>query len=320
MFPAISPSQNGMLRVSALHNIYWETIGNPLATPILFLHGGPGGGCTARHRQFFDPTKAYVTLFDQRGCGRSTPVGEINENTTQDLIEDIERLRKHLRIERWLVFGGSWGSTLALAYGQAHPERCLGFVLRGIFLGGQAEIEWFLHGMGHFFPEAEKEWLSELASDEHAAPLAPFLQRMFHENPATQLAATRAWARYEAACASLVAKPSGRDDGHSGYALARLEAHYMANAFFLAPDQLLKNMHRIVQLPATIVQGRYDVICPPSTAFALAQKWPRAQLRIIESAGHSAHDQGIEEALVAATRCMLATLADANPAQSQSAP
>jgi proline iminopeptidase len=309
MFPPIESSQSGMLRVSALHTLYWETVGNTRATPILFLHGGPGGGCTARHRQFFDPTKSHVTLFDQRGCGRSTPLGEVAENTTQDLIEDIEQLRKHLRIERWLVFGGSWGSTLALAYGQAHPERCLGFILRGIFLGTQSEIDWFLRGMGGFFPKEHEAWLSVLTPEERAAPLAPYLKRMLDDNPATQLAATRAWARYEAACATLTRKTtSPQEDAHSGFALARLEAHYMANACFLSPNQLLEHLHRIDHLPATIIQGRYDVICQPKVAFALAEKWSRAKLHIVESAGHSAHEPGIENALVASTQQMLSEI------------
>jgi proline iminopeptidase len=310
MFPPIEATQSGMLRVSAVHTVYWETVGDARATPILFLHGGPGGGCTARHRQFFDPTKAHVTLFDQRGCGRSTPLGEVAENTTQELIDDIEQLRKHLRIERWLVFGGSWGSTLALAYGQAHPERCLGFILRGIFLGTLSEIEWFLHGMGGFFPEEHKAWLSVLKPEERAAPLMPYLQRMFDTDPATQLKATQAWARYEAACATLTRKQdTPPEDSHSGFALARLEAHYMSNACFLTPNQLLENLHRIDHLPATIIHGRYDVICLPKVAFTLAQKWKHAKFHIVEAAGHSAHEHGIENALVASTRQMLEELA-----------
>jgi proline iminopeptidase len=317
MFPPIESAQSGMLRVSSLHTVYWETVGDVRATPILFLHGGPGGGCTARHRQFFDSATAYVTLFDQRGCGRSTPLGEVVENTTQDLIEDIERLRKHLRIERWLVFGGSWGSTLALAYGQAHPERCLGFILRGIFLGTKSEIAWFLHGMGGFFPQEHEAWLSALTPEERAAPLRPYLRRMLDDhNPAAQLAATKAWARYEAACASLTRKTTTlHDDAHSGFALARLEAHYMANDCFLEPDQLLTHLHRIEHLPATIIHGRYDVICQPKIAFTLAKKWARAKLHIVEAAGHSAHEPGIENALVASTQQMLSELtAQKNPA------
>jgi proline iminopeptidase len=310
MFPPIDSTQNGMLRVSALHTVYWERVGDARATPVLFLHGGPGGGCTVRHRQFFDPTKTNVVLFDQRGCGRSTPIGEVEENTTQALIEDIEQLRKHLRIERWLVFGGSWGSTLALAYGQAYPERCLAFILRGIFLGTTGEIDWFLHGMGGFFPEEHEAWLSVLNPEERAAPLLPYLQRMFNENPATQLAATRAWARYEAACATLTRKSTTlQEDAHSGFALARLEAHYMVHECFLSPNQLLDNLHRIGHLPATIIHGRYDVICQPKIAFMLAKKWSRAKLHIVESAGHSAHEIGIENALVASTQQMLAELA-----------
>ncbi len=310
MFPPIETTQNGMLRVSALHTLYWETVGDARAVPVLFLHGGPGGGCTARHRQFFDPAQAYVTLFDQRGCGRSTPLGEVEENTTQHLIEDIERLRKHLRVERWLVFGGSWGSTLALAYGQAYPERCLGFILRGIFLGTQPEIEWFLHGMGGFFPQEHAAWLSVLAPEERAAPLAPYLRHMFDENPTMQLVATRAWARYEAACATLTRKATqSPDDGHSDFALARLEAHYMAHECFLSPNQLLDHLHRIAHLPATIIHGRYDVICQPKVAYSLTKKWPRARLHIVDGAGHSAHEPGIEQALVASTQQMLAELA-----------
>jgi proline iminopeptidase len=310
MFPPIEPLARGSLRADGLHQIYWETIGISHGTPVVFLHGGPGGGCSTLHRQFFDPALTYVTLFDQRGCNRSTPLGETRENTTQHLIEDIERLRKHLNIERWIVFGGSWGATLALAYGQAHPERCLGFVLRGVFLGSRAEIDWFTHGMGHFFPREEEAWLHALPASERDTPLASYLRRIMDEDPAIHLPAAQAWAQYEAACATLLQRStSGQMSGQSSFCLARLEAHYMAHDCFLEPEQLLKNIHRIAHLPAKIVQGRYDIICPPRNAYRLAAAWPAARLSIIEAAGHSAHESGIESALVFAMKQLQSELA-----------
>jgi proline iminopeptidase len=310
MFPPIEPLARGSLRAGALHQVYWETIGNPRGTPVVFLHGGPGGGCSALHRQFFDPATCYVTLFDQRGCGRSTPLGGITENTTQHLIEDIERLRKQLNIERWIVFGGSWGATLALAYGQAHPERCLGFVLRGVFLGTRAEIEWFVHGMSQFFPREHEAWIQALPPAERATPLASYQRRLMSDDATTHLPAARAWGRYEASCATLVQRAqTGEGNAQFAYCLARLEAHFMAHDCFLEPGQLLENVHRIGHLPAKIVQGRYDVICPPKNAYALAAKWPAARLSIIDAAGHSAHEGGIETALVFAMKQMQSEVA-----------
>jgi proline iminopeptidase len=300
-----------MLRVSALHTVYWEVCGPRDGIPVVFLHGGPGGGCTARHRQFFDPTRFRVVLFDQRGCGRSTPLGETRENTTPLLVEDIERLRNHLGIERWFVFGGSWGSTLALSYGQAHPSRCLGFVLRGIFLGTGAEIDWFLHGMGRFFPEAEAAFRTFLPEAERADLLAHYGERIDDPDPRVHMPACQAWARYESACASL--RPSAPDTARSlhdafSLGLARMESHFMRHACFLEPEQLMRGMPAIQGIPAHIVQGRYDVICPPARAYALAAHWPAAHLKILPDAGHSAHEPSTEAALVEALAALFTHL------------
>ena len=252
-------------------------------------------------------------LFDQRGAGRSTPGAETRSNTTQHLIRDIETLRRHHSVDRWLVFGGSWGSTLALAYGQAHPERCLGFVLRGVFLGRRAEIDWFLHGMGTFFPEAHRAFLAPIPPEERGTGLlAAYHRRLMDRDPRVHLPAARAWSRYESACSAL--RPGPADTAavagdRAALGLARLEAHYFSNGLFLRDGQLLDELHRIDGLPATIVQGRYDVVCPIATADELARAWPGAEYMPVPEAGHSAMEFGIRSALVAATERMKYRLA-----------
>lgn len=301
LFPRTDPRLSGYLDVGEPHRLYWEQIGNPDGIPVVFLHGGPGSGISDAHRRFFDPDHFNVLLFDQRGTGRSAPVAELSGNTTQDLISDIERLREMLGIERWIVFGGSWGSTLALAYGEAHPERCLGFVLRGIFLGTDAEIDWFMHGMGHFFPEAAQRFEQFLPEDERDNLLINYYRRLIDPDPAVHLPAAEVWARYEAACSTLLPLPSvGQEDPSRALTLARLEAHYFVNRVFLEPGQLLDRLERIAHLPAIIIQGRYDVICPMKTALALASAWPGADFDVISDAGHSAMEPGIARGLVAA--------------------
>ncbi|NDY90116.1 prolyl aminopeptidase [Ideonella livida] len=304
LHPPVEPLRHGRLAVDARHTLHWETCGQADGLPALFLHGGPGGGISPTSRRFFDPARYHVVLFDQRGSGRSTPLGETQDNTTPLLIDDIEQLREHLGIERWLVFGGSWGSTLALAYAQAHPERCLGLVLRGIWLGTQAEIDWWLYGIRHFFPREWEAFASHLPPEERHDLLAGYRRRLQHPDPAVHRPAAQAWSRYEGACLTLRPDPATVEaftEDRVALGLSRLEAHYFAHHAFLAPDQLLAGMPSIAHLPACIVHGRYDVICPVQQAFALADAWPGARLQVVTEAGHSSMEPGIAAALVAAT-------------------
>ena len=304
LFPPIEPYRTGMLPVDDIHTLYWEECGNPDGEPVLFLHGGPGGGLSPRHRCFFDPAHYRIVLFDQRGAGKSTPLGEYRNNTTQLLVEDIERLRDMLGIRQWLVFGGSWGSTLALAYGQTHPERCSGFVLRGIFLCTPDEIDWFLNGIRWFFPEVHDEFVAEIPQEERGDVLHAYAQRLFADDPAVYIPAARRWSRYEGRCLFLRPDPEAIADFSSdkvSIGVGRLEAHYFLHNGFFGDDQLIRNVARIRDIPAVIVQGRYDVVCPPLSAFRLHAAWPQAKMHVIDDAGHSGYEPGIAKALVAAT-------------------
>ena len=304
LYPPIEPYRSGRLAVDALHTLYWEECGNPQGVPVLFLHGGPGACLSKAHRQFFDPAYYRIVLFDQRGAGQSTPLGETRDNTTAHLVADIERLRELMGIERWLVFGGSWGSTLALAYGQAHPQRCTGFVLRGIFLCTPPELDWFLNGMRWFFPEAHARLVAPIPPEERGDILGAYTKRMFGADPAEGLQAARTWSRYEGSCLHLLPHPEVADEfGSDAVALGvgRLEAHYYRNQAFLGDDQLIRGVDRIRHLPAAIIQGRYDVVCPPLSAWRLHQAWPEASFLMVEDAGHAAFEPGIAAALVAAT-------------------
>ena len=304
LFAPIEPYHSGYLAVDDLHTLYWEECGNPAGEPVVFLHGGPGGGLSPRHRRFFDPQHYRVVLFDQRGAGQSTPHGEVRANTTQLLVDDIERLRDMLGIERWLVFGGSWGSTLALAYGQTHPARCAGFILRGIFLCTQAEIDWFMAGMGQFFPEAHAAFAAEVGEDERGDLLQAYARRLFGDDEAVRARAARAWSIYEGRCAFLRPNPEAVADVGSdavSLGIGRLEAHYFLNVGFLEEGELLRKMDRIAHLPAVIVQGRYDMVCPPVSAWQLHAAWPGSKLLMIDDAGHAANEPGTAAALVAAT-------------------
>lgn len=301
LFPVLTPNRHGMLAVDDLHTIYWEECGNPDGIPVLFLHGGPGAGLSPQHRRFFDPQRYRVILFDQRGAGKSTPLGEWRNNTTQLLIEDIEVLRAQFGIAQWLVFGGSWGSTLALAYGQAHPEACLGFVLRGIFLCTQAEIDWFIEGVRWFYPELYDEFAAPIPREERGDLLAAYVKRILSSDPAVYWPAARAWSRFEGRRVYLMPQPEDAPNDALDLGVGRLESHYMANLGFFEEDQLIRNMGRIAHLPAVIVQGRYDAICPPLSAYRLQQAWPGAQLEMIPDAGHGALEHGIASALVRAT-------------------
>ncbi|WP_151446634.1 prolyl aminopeptidase [Lacisediminimonas profundi] len=304
LFPPLEPHRSGRLAVDAIHEIYWEECGNPGGIPVLFLHGGPGGGLSPAHRRFFNPAYYRIILFDQRGSGKSTPLGEVRANTTQLLIGDIEQLRELLGVRQWLVFGGSWGSTLALAYGQAHPDRCLGFVLRGIFLCGPDEIDWFMNGMRWFYPEVHNAFAGHIPEAERGDLLKAYARRLFCDDPAEYLPAARAWARYEGSCSYLQTNPEAIADFSAdpvALGVARLEAHYFLNGGFFGPDQLIGSVDRIRHLPAVIVQGRYDMVCPPATALRLHEKWPEARLEIVTTAGHSALEPGITDALIRAT-------------------
>jgi proline iminopeptidase len=304
LYPPLEPHKSGYLKVNTLHTLYWEECGNPSGIPVVVLHGGPGAGCSPAHRQFFDPEAYRIVLFDQRGAGRSTPLGAVQDNTTQDLVADIEQLKQLLGIAQWLVFGGSWGSTLALAYGQAHPSHCLGFVLRGIFLCTPAEVSWFLQGMGWFFPEAYARFVDLIPDDERHDLLSAYEKRLFNPDPAVTIKAAKTWSHYEGSCLHLLPQPEVANAFESdgvALGLARLEAHYFRHGAFLAPDQLLRNMAIMHHLPAVIVQGRYDVVCPPLSAHRLHQAWPQSVMHTIEDAGHSAFEPGITKALVTAT-------------------
>lgn len=304
LFPPIDSYHSGRLQVDELHTLYWEECGNPQGVPVLFLHGGPGGGLTHKQRRFFDPAYYRIVLFDQRGAGQSTPLGEYRNNTTSLLIEDIERIRTMLGIDQWLVFGGSWGSTLALAYGQAHPQRCLGFVLRGIFLCTQAEIDWFLYGIRWFFPEAHDEFIALIPDEERSDLLRAYEKRLFSNDSAIYLPAARNWSRYEGRCLFLRPDPQIIEDFSSdavSLGVGRLEAHYFLHRGFFKDNQLIREMDRIRHLPAVIVQGRYDVVCPPLSARRLLAEWPNAQFHLIADAGHSGYEPGIATALVQAT-------------------
>ncbi len=306
LYPEIEPYSSGRLRVSALHEIYHEECGNPQGQPAVFVHGGPGGGCIPWHRRFFDPACYRTVLFDQRGCGKSTPYACLDDNTTWHLIDDMERLRAELGIERWLVFGGSWGSTLALAYAQAHPERVTALVLRGIFLLRPFELRWFYQeGCSYLFPDAWESYLAPIPEDERGDLIAAYHRRLTSGDAAVRLQAARAWSQWEAATSKLLPDMEmvqrwGEDS--FAEAFARIESHYFVNrGFFKNPNQLLDDVARIRHIPGVIVQGRYDVVCPMTSAWDLHRRWPEAELHIVPNAGHAASEPGIVDQLVRAT-------------------
>jgi proline iminopeptidase len=299
LYPALEPYDQGMLALDDVHTMYWETCGNPLGVPVLFLHGGPGGGCSVEHRRFFDPEVFRIVLFDQRGAGNSTPLGEALDNTTRHLVRDVETLRDYLGVKKWLVFGGSWGSTLALAYGQAHPERCLGFVLRGVFLGRPHEIQWFLYGLRQVFPEAWRRFAGMLPEAERNDLLGGYLKRLFNDDARVHVPFARAWSEYEASCSTLLPNPeAARQHTEESIGLARLEAHYFVHECFLSTEQLLTDLHRICHLPASIVHGRYDMICPIASADELARAWPDARYEVVPDGGHSVWEPPVRAAVV----------------------
>jgi proline iminopeptidase len=301
LYPDIEPFATGRLALEPPHVMYWEQCGRADGVPVLFLHGGPGAGATAANRRFFDAAHYRIVIYDQRGAGRSEPLGALEANTTPKLVDDIESLRRHLGIARWMVFGGSWGSTLALAYGEAHPERCLALVLRGVFLCRRAEIDWFLTGIRRFFPEHWDAFATHLPEAERGDLLAAYHRRLTDPDPAVHMPAAHAWSRYEGACSTLQPSPEtvaefGRDRMALG--LARIEAHYFINDIFLPPNHLLDNVGRVRSVPGHIVQGRYDMVCPIGTAYDLARAWPEAELHVVQDAGHSSMELGIRAKLV----------------------
>ena len=304
LFPPIEPFESGSIKLDPPHIMYWEQSGNIDGIPVLFLHGGPGAGAMSVHRRFFDPYAYRVVIFDQRGAGRSEPQGCLDRNTTGDLLSDIERLRVHLKIDKWLIFGGSWGSTLALAYGQAHPERCLGFVLRGIFLGTSRELEWFLYGMQTIYPENWRRFVAPLSKEEQVDILVSYHRRLLDDNYSIRVTAARAWSAYEGACSTLMPSPETVEAFSSdrlAIALARIEAHYFINNLFMEENVLLSNINKIRDIPGVIVQGRFDMVCPIITADTLHSAWPEAEYIVVKDAGHSAMETGIRSQLVGAT-------------------
>jgi proline iminopeptidase len=305
LYPEITPFDTRRLAVQPPHELYLEQCGSPEGIPALFLHGGPGSGCESYHRRFFDPRRYRIVLFDQRGCGRSTPHAELAHNDTQALIADIELIRGQLGIDRWLVFGGSWGSTLALAYAQAHPDRVSALVLRGVFLCREQEIRWFYQdGAGRVFPDYWQDYLAPIPPEERHDMLAAYHRRLTGDNELARLAAAKAWSLWEGRCASLLPNESivnHFDQPRTALSLARIEAHYFVNRAFLAPDQLLRHADRLREIPGVIVHGRYDLICPLENAWELHHAWPASRLQVVPDAGHAASEPGTRSALVEAT-------------------
>ncbi len=307
LYPPIEPYRVGRLRLDGRHTMHWEQSGNPRGAPVVFLHGGPGAGATAMHRRFFDPAHWRIVIFDQRGAGRSTPLGEVEDNSPAHLVADIERLRVELDIEKWLVFGGSWGSTLALDYAETHPRRCLGLVLRGIFLCRSEEIRWFLYGLRKIFPEAWRTFSGFLPQAERDDILAAYHRRLLDPDPAIHMPAARAWSLYEGACSTLLPNPetvAAFGDDRLALGLARIEAHFFSHYLFSGERDLIARIGLIRHLPGVIVQGRYDMVCPIRSADALARAWPEAHYVIVPDAGHSAMEPGIRGQLVLATERM----------------
>jgi proline iminopeptidase len=306
LYPSLEAYRTGRLKVSDGHDLYYEESGNPKGKPVVFLHGGPGGGSDPKHRRFFNPDKYRIVNFDQRGCGKSTPYASLEANTTWDLVADIERLREHLEIDTWQVFGGSWGSTLALAYAEKHPNRVTELVLRGIFLLRKQEIDWFYQrGASILYPDAWEPYLAHIPEAERGDLLKAYHARLTSEDPAVRLAAAKVWSGWEGSTSKLI--PDADFTGHFeedefALAFARIECHYFANrGFFDTDDQLLRDAHKLRHIPGVIVQGRYDVVCPMESAWALHRAWPEADFIITPDSGHSAFEAPNSRALVAAT-------------------
>lgn len=307
-YPSIEPFDTGRLKVSPIHELYYEQTGNPNGQPAVFLHGGPGAGLIPDYRRFFDPETYRVVLFEQRGCGRSTPHASLEDNTTWHLVDDIEKLREHLGIDRWLVFGGSWGSTLSLAYAQMHPDRVTALVLRGIFLCREKELRWFYQageGASAIFPDLWEDYVNVIPPAERGDMLTAYHRRLMSDDEKVRLEAAKAWSVWEGSILKLIPDQDViRNSGEDQFALAvaRIEAHYFVNkAFFDSDNYLIENVGKIRHIPSVIVQGRYDIVCPMMSAWELHRAWPEADMQIVPDAGHASTEPGIIDQLVTAT-------------------
>ena len=305
LYPKIEPNRQHYLDVGDGHQIYVEECGNPDGIPVLFVHGGPGMGCSPDHRRFFNPDRYRIILFDQRGCGRSKPFASLEANTTAHLIADMEAIREEAEVESWMLFGGSWGSTLSLAYAEAHPERVRAMILRGIFLCRDRDLRWFLQdGADRIFPDHWADFIKPVPPEERHDLIAAYYRLLTAEDETTRQEAAKAWSLWEGRCATLLPDESIREkfgDPEVALSLARIECHYFENRIFLEPEQLLKQAARLRGIPGVIVHGRYDVVCPVDQAFALQKVWPDADLQVIPDAGHAVSEPGISDALVTAT-------------------
>ncbi|WP_201833060.1 prolyl aminopeptidase [Microvirga zambiensis] len=304
-YPEIEPYDHGMLDVGDGHHVYWELCGNPAGKPVVFLHGGPGGGCTPTQRRLFDPKKYRILLFDQRGCGRSRPYASLDANTTWHLVADIERLREMIGVDKWMVFGGSWGSTLALAYAQEHPERVTELVLRGIFTLRRSELLWYYQeGASWIFPDKWEGFLAPIPEDERGDLMAAYRKRLIDPDPAVRAKAARAWSLWEGETITLLHNQEYSDqfgDEHYAIAFARIENHYFVNEGWFEEGQLIRNAHRLKDIPGVIIQGRYDIATPPKTAWELHRAWPEAKFIMVPDAGHAVSEPGITHQLIEAT-------------------
>lgn len=305
LYPEIHPYVSHTVAVEPPHKLHVEECGNPRGIPVLFVHGGPGAGCEDYHRRFFDPEHYRIILFDQRGCGRSAPHAELEGNTTQALVADMEVIREHLAIDQWLLFGGSWGSTLSLVYAETHPERVTGLILRGIFLCRPHEIQWFYQqGASRLFPEYWQEYLAPIPEAERDDMVSAYYRRLAGDNEMQRMAAAKAWSLWEGRTSTLRASEAVVEhfgNPYTALSLARIECHYFSHDSFLEPEQILRDADRLKGIPGVIVHGRYDVVCPIESAWQLHQRWPRAELKIVPDAGHSASEPGTVDALIQAT-------------------
>lgn len=308
LYPDIRPNERYQLSVDDIHTLYIEESGNPKGLPVLFVHGGPGAGCSPYDRRFFDPDVYRIILFDQRGAGRSTPHAMLENNTAQHLIEDMERIREHLNVDKWALFGGSWGSTLSLLYAQAHSDRVLGMVLRGIFLCRDEDLQWFYqHGADRIFPDYWAEFIEPIPENERDNLVEAYYKRLVGSNEIAKMSAAKAWSTWEGQCATLRPNPDivqMFSDPHTALSLARIEAHYFMHKAYLEPNQLLENADKLADIPGIIIHGRYDMICPLDNASRLHSAWPASELHIVRDAGHSSHEPSIVDALIKATEEM----------------
>lgn len=308
-YPPIEPTRTGFLEVGSGHNIYWEESGNPKGLPVIFLHGGPGGGTDPGHRCFFDPKVYRIILMDQRGCGKSTPHSSLIDNTTWHLVADIEKIRHHLKIDKWVVFGGSWGSTLSLAYAETHPERVEALILRGIFLGRKKELHWFYQfGAHHIFPDEWEKYIDPIPPNERGDLISAYYRRLTSNDPAVRKRTASTWTAWEGVALKLIYDPNlfiqFTEDSHAD-AIARIECHYFLNhCFFKTDNWLIEQVGAIRKIPGIIIQGRYDMICPMEAAWDLHKAWPEAELEIIKDAGHAASEPGITDALIRASEAI----------------